>query len=202
MLWAWAGRLAKDPRRSEEAGSAASAGAQQVQSHGLLAGVQHRNGRMGSFRTAMEVGANEVRLKEALKDLNQGFWASSTLAVKRTRRDEVCKLAQIIAPGGKFLPLSKEVVEASPAALKAAKLASAEAEADACGGGVSAGTMVGQDHSLMQEVHGQGEGSSQEGPGSGPGMPQGGPLDVSWACCSAWRCVGLRMGPMLDVEGN
>ena len=46
--------------------------------------------------------------------------------VKKTRRDEICKLAQLLAPGGRFLPLSKELVEAAAAALKAAGLASAD----------------------------------------------------------------------------
>ena len=61
-----------------------------------------------------------------IKELNKGYWAQSTLAVKKSRREEICKLARMVAPQGIFLPLSKEIVEATAAALKAAKLASAD----------------------------------------------------------------------------
>ena len=83
------------------------------------------NHSKGSFRKALEVAADKLKLKEAIKELNKGFWAQSTLAVK-TRRDEVCKLAQMVAPRGKFLPLTRDVVEATAAALKVAGLASAD----------------------------------------------------------------------------
>ena len=84
------------------------------------------NPSTGSFRKALEVAADKLKLKEAIKELNKGFWAQSTLAVKRSRRDEVCKLAQMVAPRGKFLPLTRDVVEATAAALKVAGLASAD----------------------------------------------------------------------------
>ena len=58
--------------------------------------------------------------------MNKGYWAKSTLAVKMSRREEVTTLARMVAGQNQFLPLSKEVVEAVAAALKAAGLASAD----------------------------------------------------------------------------
>ena len=67
----------------------------------------------GSFKKALEVASDTFKLKEAIKELNKGYWAQSTLAVKKSRREEICKLARMVAPQGIFLPLSKEIVEAT-----------------------------------------------------------------------------------------
>ena len=85
----------------------------------------HCQGR-GSFVKALEVASCKIKLQAAVRELNKGYWAKSTMAVKMSRREEVATLAKTVAGQNQFLPLSKEVVEAVAAALKAAGLASAD----------------------------------------------------------------------------
>ena len=74
----------------------------------------------------MEVASDQVQLGQAMTNLNQGFWAKGTVAVKKIRRAEVMKLACTVTGGREPFPLDKHTVEAVAAALKAAGLASAD----------------------------------------------------------------------------
>lgn len=93
--------------------------------HGLAAGA-HPEGKKGSFAKALEVARCKNRLGQALKDLNKGFWTSSTAAVKKSRREEVLKLAREVSGRREVLPLDRQTVEHVAAALKAGGLASAD----------------------------------------------------------------------------
>lgn len=83
----------------------------------------------GCFAKALEVASCSFKLQGAIRELNKGYWAASTLAVKTSRREEVtilAALARTISGVNQFLPLQKELVESVAAALKAAGLASAD----------------------------------------------------------------------------
>ena len=93
--------------------------------HGLPAEVQLEV-KKGSFAKALEVARSRDLLGQAWKELNKGFWTSNTAAVKRSRREEVMKLASLVAGNRDVLPLSRQTVEYVAAALKAGGLASAD----------------------------------------------------------------------------
>ena len=94
-------------------------------SHGLPAGGQSE-GKKGSFAKALEVASSKDLLGLAWTELSKGFWTSNTAAVKRSRREEVMKLAVLVAGERDVLPLKKQTVEYVAAALKAGGLASAD----------------------------------------------------------------------------
>ena len=89
-------------------------------------GSEPERRQRGSFAKAMEVASDRLLLNKAIGELNQGFWAKGTLSVKRIRRAEITKLALTVTGGREPLPLAKQTVEMVAAALKAAKLASAD----------------------------------------------------------------------------
>ena len=93
--------------------------------HGLPAGGQ-MDGRKGSFARALEVAGNKDLLGRAWTELSKGFWTSNTAAVKRSRREEVMKLAVMVTGDREVLPLKRQTVEYVAAALKAGGLASAD----------------------------------------------------------------------------
>jgi len=84
------------------------------------------DGKKGSFARALEVAGNKDLLGRAWTELSKGFWTSNTAAVKRSRREEVMKLAVMVTGDRDVLPLKRQTVEYVAAALKAGGLASAD----------------------------------------------------------------------------
>ena len=95
--------------------------------HGQVEGAPRANGRRkGSMEKAFEIASNSSDLRKAVEGLTRNFWAKSTTAVKRSRRQEVLKLAEMVMGRLPVFPLTKGGVEGVAAALKAAELASGD----------------------------------------------------------------------------
>ena len=67
--------------------------------------LENRRQERGSFARALEVASCKIKLQAAVQELNKGYWAKSTLAVKMSRREEVTTLARTVAGQNQFLPL-------------------------------------------------------------------------------------------------
>ena len=83
--------------------------------------------KKGRFGDAMKVANSPTLLDKAVESLKGNFWASSSLKARKSRREEVLTLAVAVSKEHKaVIPLSREVIEKTAAALKGASLASAD----------------------------------------------------------------------------
>ena len=75
----------------------------------------------------MKVAKSPMLLDKAVDSLKGNFWATSSLKARKSRREEVLTLALAVSKERKaVIPLSREVIEKTAAALKGASLASAD----------------------------------------------------------------------------
>ena len=78
--------------------------------------AKDKRGRIGA---AFQVAASAVSLAKATDELKGNFWAASSKSSREIKRNEVLKLATLVAGGGREpLPLSQETVEGVAACLK------------------------------------------------------------------------------------
>ena len=81
----------------------------------------------GSMKRALEVASSPTLREEGIKDLKKNFWATSTLHVRKSRREEVMRLAtEVNQHRGPIFPLTEEVIVGVAAALKAAGMKSGD----------------------------------------------------------------------------
>ena len=81
----------------------------------------------GSMKRALEVASSPTLREEGIKDLKKNFWATSTLHVRKSRREEVLKLAtEVNQHRGPIFPLKEDVIVGVAAALKAAGMKSGD----------------------------------------------------------------------------
>ena len=78
----------------------------------------------GSMAKALEIASSTETLNAARNSLVSNFWAANTVAVKKSRREDVLRLAFKIQGSTDIFPLSKTLVEGAAAALKAAGVTS------------------------------------------------------------------------------
>ena len=119
MKWEGVKESNNRPREQETEGSG--------EGHGRAEGAPRADGRRkGSMEKAFEIASNSSDFRKAVEGLTKNFWAKSTTAVKRSRRQEVLKLAEMVMGRLPVFPLTKGGVEGVAAALKAAELASGD----------------------------------------------------------------------------
>ena len=110
--------------------------------------AEHGDKRGGSMKRALEIAQSPTGREEGIKALKQSFWAPSTLQVRKTRREEVMELAQMVCEkGNPVFPLTEGTIVAVAGALKAAGRAQAVAHRD----GLRSATMDDEMHWPMQE---------------------------------------------------
>ena len=81
----------------------------------------------GSMKRALEVASSPTLREEGIKELKKNFWATSTLHVRKSRREEVLKLAvEVNQHQGPIFPLKEDVIIGVAAALKAAGMKSGD----------------------------------------------------------------------------
>ena len=131
--WTMTGAVNVDPMRMEGAKSGSCRREREEEmegsrgGHGQAEGAPRANGRKkGSMEKALEIAGDGAVLRKAVEGLTKNFWAKSTTAVKRSRRQEVLKLAETVMGRLPVFPLTKGGVEGVAAALKAAELASGD----------------------------------------------------------------------------
>ena len=78
----------------------------------------------GSMAKALEIASSAEALGAARNALVSNFWAANTVAVKKSRREEVLRLAFKVQDSVDIFPLTKALVEGVAAALKAAGITS------------------------------------------------------------------------------
>ena len=79
------------------------------------------------FQRALEVAASKEENNEARKSFRDEFWSKTTIRARNTKREEIMKLATMVAgQGNKVFPLTQDTIEGTAAALKAAGLTSAD----------------------------------------------------------------------------
>ena len=87
MKWEGVKESSNRPREQETEGSS--------EGHGRAEGAPRVDGRRkGSMEKAFEIASNSSDLRKAVEGLTKNFWAKSTTAVKRSRRQEVLKLGR------------------------------------------------------------------------------------------------------------